>query len=64
MKLLAIADMKGIESSKIETLLEEENIPDYDLDNLKIRLGLESQIESPRKRKNVQSEINWVFRLL
>ena len=47
----------GIPRAKIETLLEEEVVPDLDLWNMKIRLGLaEDPSKSPKKVKGDQPE--------
>lgn len=39
-KLLAVCDMNGIDSKDVEQLMAEENVPDVDLDNIRLRLGL------------------------
>ena len=40
LKLLAIAQQSGIEEEQIDKLMKEQNLADYDIENVKIRLGI------------------------
>ena len=43
LKLITYAACEGIDEKVVEKLLEEENVPDYDLSNLKARLGFKKE---------------------
>lgn len=43
MKLIMLAVAAGIPESQLETFLKENNISDYNFDNLKVRLGIEEK---------------------
>jgi len=50
-KFFAVCENEGIPIKSVEELLENENVPDFDLDNLKLRLGIVTELESPSKRR-------------
>ena len=52
LKLISLAAMSGIPDDQVENYLNEENVPDYDLDNLKVRLG----IDDGKKKKKSRPE--------
>ena len=53
LKLITYAVAAGIDEAAVDKLLEEENIPDYDLENLKSRLGIKKE-----KKARVAKPIN------
>ena len=40
LKLVTCAIREGISEQDVDRVLQEENLPDYDLENLKLRLGI------------------------
>ena len=40
LRLISLSCREGIKEKEVERILNEENIPDYDFANLKIRLGI------------------------
>jgi len=55
LKLISLAMQAGIPEADVDKLLSEENVPDYDLDNLKTRLGIEV-VKKKRSKKVVVEE--------
>jgi len=46
-KFFAHCENQGIPLASVKTLLEHENVPDFDIDNMKLRLGIIEEVESP-----------------
>jgi hypothetical protein len=52
LRLLALAQRENITEEQIETLLQTESIPDYELESLKVKLGIKKdKLKSKRKPK-------------
>lgn len=50
LKLISYASINGIPEEEVEKFLKEQNINDFNLDNLKIRLGIIEE-KKPRVKK-------------
>ena len=48
LKLISYASINGIPEEKVEEFLKDNNINDYSLEGLKVRLGI---IEKPERKK-------------